>query len=577
MISFMKLYLVLTYLCMSAVGAKDVEVTLPGGEIIRGTTEYTIRKGRKYNAFRAIPYAQPPIEKNRFLPTIPGFKWDGVFDATQPGKPCAQAAFGMMDGTEDCLNLYVYTPQVRMKKNNSALLPVIVWIHGGSFVSGSAAAIQESFLMERNVVLVIPQYRLGYLGFLKTKGSFPGGNMGLMDQQAALNWVQKNVVAFGGNAHQVILAGEDAGGAAAIYHMLSPLSEGLFHGVISFSGSPLAPWAYMKHEHRFNLMVANVVKCPSYDPDLMVKCFQETDVFELLNVVQMLMETRDPVVGNDKMGPTAQDAEHATETTLVIPDHPLKLLSAGKFHKVPVVMGVTRDVGGYLVDMLLYEFIKFHLEDDPSYLDGLLAMLLKECDIRNASLHEKEFRDFYFPNNEFNDLESLLPGLMKMLGDIHYKSSILSTARVLSEYVPVWMYRFEYEGGPNLFDVRFPDPSSAPPMPPAVGHGDEVLHILPEVDLAFDPYQREMSEELLDVVENFAYGRLPYKDWPLFSDVTFETLVWKADGSRAIKPFATSEAIEMLDKIHTYHHEKILGPLREKPLQAATDIGHEEL
>ncbi|XP_066958748.1 cocaine esterase-like isoform X4 [Macrobrachium rosenbergii] len=487
MISFLKICFILMYLKSSSAEAKDVEVTLPGGAVLRGTTEYTTRKGRKYYAFRAIPYAQPPLERHRFMPTLPGFEWEGVFDATKPGRSCAQAALGIMDGTEDCLHLYIYTPKLRTEEKNSALLPVIVWIHGGSFVVGSAAVIQESFLMERNVVLVIPQYRLGYLGFLKTQGGFAGGNMGLLDQQAALTWVQKNVAAFGGNPSQVILAGEDAGGAAALYHMLSPLSEGLFNGVISFSGSPLAPWAYMRQEHRFNLLVANFVKCPSYDPELMVKCFRETDVFELLNGTQMLMESRDPIVGNNKIGPVAQDSAYANETTLFLSDHPLKLLSAGKIHQVPVVMGVTRDVGGYLVDMR----------------------------IRNASLHEKEFRDFYFPNNEFHDLESLLPGLMKMLGDIHYEASILSTAGLLSEHVPTWVYRFEYEGGPNLFNVRFPDPSSAPPMPPGVGHGDEVIHILPEVNIDFTPNQRDMSEDLLNMVENFAYS----SNWELLAYV----------------------------------------------------------
>lgn len=577
MISFLKICFILMYLKSSSAEAKDVEVTLPGGAVLRGTTEYTTRKGRKYYAFRAIPYAQPPLERHRFMPTLPGFEWEGVFDATKPGRSCAQAALGIMDGTEDCLHLYIYTPKLRTEVKNSALLPVIVWIHGGSFVVGSAAVIQESFLMERNVVLVIPQYRLGYLGFLKTQGGFAGGNMGLLDQQAALTWVQKNVAAFGGNPSQVILAGEDAGGAAALYHMLSPLSEGLFNGVISFSGSPLAPWAYMRQEHRFNLLVANFVKCPSYDPELMVKCFRETDVFELLNGTQMLMESRDPIVGNNKIGPVAQDSAYANETTLFLSDHPLKLLSAGKIHQVPVVMGVTRDVGGYLVDMLLYDFIKFHLEENPRYLEGLLVMLIKECGIRNASLHEKEFRDFYFPNNEFHDLESLLPGLMKMLGDIHYEASILSTAGLLSEHVPTWVYRFEYEGGPNLFNIRFPDPSSAPPMPPGVGHGDEVIHILPEVNIDFTPNQRDMSEDLLNMVENFAYSRLPVRNWPLFNLETYDTLVWKADGTTTVKPFATPETIEMLRNIHFYHHEKILNSMREESLQATADIVHEEL
>lgn len=550
-----------------------VKVTLPGERgILQGAMERSKMKERNYFAFRAIPYAQPPIDRNRFMPTMPGYEWEGVLDATEKGEPCAQAALGIMTGIEDCLNLYVYTPKLPNETEDAPLLPVVVWLHGGSFVVGSASGLDESLLMDRDVVLVIPQYRLGYLGFFKTQGGFSAGNMGLLDQLAALKWVQQNVAAFGGDPKRVILAGEDAGGAAAIYHMLSPLSEGLFHGVMSLSGSPLAPWAYMKFEHRFNLMLANFVKCPAYDPKIMVKCFQEVDVFELLNGTQMLMESRDPVIGNNRISPIAQDAVFVHETTLFLPEHPLKLLSAGQLHKVPVVMGVTRDVGGYLVDMMFYDFIQFTLEDDPDFLGKLLGVLLKECDVRNVSSHEQEFADFYFPGNEFDNLTTLLPGLMNMLGDVHYKTSILSTAQILAEYVPTRVYSFEYEGGPSLFNLRFPDLSSAPPMPNAVGHGDEMVLILPEVDIELTPDQKVMSEKLLDVIENFAYGREPQANWPLFKSEGLDTLVWGSDGSTSTQPFATPERIRMLNNLHNYHHEKILASIK-----AATENSHDEL
>ncbi|KAK6997412.1 Carboxylesterase 5A, partial [Halocaridina rubra] len=88
-----------------------VKVELPGGASLRGSVEKSRTKERTYFAFRAIPYAQPPVGDNRFMPTLPGYEWEGIFDATQKGEPCAQAGMGIMTGKEDCLNLYVYTPK----------------------------------------------------------------------------------------------------------------------------------------------------------------------------------------------------------------------------------------------------------------------------------------------------------------------------------------------------------------------------------------------------------------------------------------------------------------------------------
>ncbi|KAK8379070.1 hypothetical protein O3P69_019114 [Scylla paramamosain] len=250
--------------------------------------------------------------------------WEGTLDATHPRQPCAQAALGIMEGVEDCLYLFVYTP----KKQNGSL-PVVVWLHGGAFVVGGAASLRENLLMDRNVVLVVPQYRLGLLGFFHTPSGTSGGNMGALDQVWALRWVQENIHAFGGDRGRVTLAGDCAGGASALYHMLSPLSVGLFHRVISFSGAPLTPWALYTHNHRFLLILANYVKCPAHDQKLTVKCFQELGVDELLHPVQMMCEARDPLVGNHRLSPVVQDPERTPAESLFLPHHPLTPLTNG--------------------------------------------------------------------------------------------------------------------------------------------------------------------------------------------------------------------------------------------------------
>lgn len=132
-------------------------------------------------------------------------------------------------GSEDCLSLSVYSPQL----GAAAQLPVLVWIHGGAFIAGSGNDYRPDYFMESDVVIVTLNYRLGAFGFLSTypedSGRGSKGNMGLKDQNMALRWVNDNITAFGGNVNNITLAGESAGGASVHYHILSSNSRGLFH------------------------------------------------------------------------------------------------------------------------------------------------------------------------------------------------------------------------------------------------------------------------------------------------------------------------------------------------------------
>jgi len=192
-------------------------------------------------AFRGIPYAKPPVGELRFAPPRPAEGWEGVLDASEFGNSCPQggSAFnGFTDSLEeDCLFLNVYTP------TEGEDHPVMVWIHGGAFITGSGGASYEpSRLVEQGVVVVTMNYRLGVLGFLPAAGLPEGnGQFGLLDQQLALKWVQDNVDAFGGDAGNVTIFGESAGGHSVLSQLVSAGagtgSEGLFHKAIVQSGA----------------------------------------------------------------------------------------------------------------------------------------------------------------------------------------------------------------------------------------------------------------------------------------------------------------------------------------------------
>ncbi|HLK23262.1 MAG TPA: carboxylesterase family protein [Caulobacteraceae bacterium] len=198
-------------------------------------------------AFKGVPYAAPPIGPLRWRPPQRHAGWRGLRRADRMGPIALQAykpddnGVGPLPMSEDCLTLNVWAPAERTRR----LLPVMVWIHGGGFVNGSATAAlyDGSGLARQGVVVVGVNYRLGRLGFFAHPAlgaEHPEelkGNYALMDMLAALEWVQRNIAAFGGDSANVTVFGESAGGMAVNRLMISPLAEGLFHKAISQSGA----------------------------------------------------------------------------------------------------------------------------------------------------------------------------------------------------------------------------------------------------------------------------------------------------------------------------------------------------
>ena len=209
--------------------------------VIRGVHEDGVA------SFKGIPFAAPPVGEFRWRSPQPLSPWEGELDATEFGANCAQSGWGGALGTindgssEDCLYLNVWKPA---DANTGANLPVMVWIHGGGFVggSGSGAGIAGDEFAKKEVVLITINYRLGRLGHF----AFPAlstehpeehkGSYAYMDQIAALQWVQKNIAAFGGNPDNVTIFGFSAGGVSVHSLMTIPDAKGLFHKAISESG-----------------------------------------------------------------------------------------------------------------------------------------------------------------------------------------------------------------------------------------------------------------------------------------------------------------------------------------------------
>ena len=156
--------------------------------------------------------------------------------------------------------------------------PVIVWIHGGSFSRGSAAEYDPDYLLDQDIVLVTIQYRLGMFGFLSTETVDAPGNYGMLDQIAALKWVKQNIGAFSGDPDMVTIMGQQAGGASVHYHLLSPITRGLFNRAVSLSGTALCWWASIKRPQEKAKKLAQIVECPKdafLDMKKLIDCIKE--------------------------------------------------------------------------------------------------------------------------------------------------------------------------------------------------------------------------------------------------------------------------------------------------------------
>jgi len=300
-------------------------------------------------AFKGIPFAAPPVGDLRWKPPQPVAAWEGVRACDTFGPVCPQPAvpFFVVPGprSEDCLYLNVWTGA----GDPGAKLPVMVWIHGGSLIfgAGSQGLYDGAPLARRGVVVVTLNYRLGPFGFLAhpalSKESPQGvsGNYGLLDQIAALEWVKRNVAAFGGDPGCVTIFGESAGGGSVQALLLSPLARGLFHRAIVQSpvwtapplrgGAPGVESAEAAGE-RF----AAAIGVTGDEP---LAALRAKTAPELLAAS----------AGPPEVGTTSGVTFGLCADGVAIPADPVELVAAGKQADVPLLIGTTADEGTLFV------------------------------------------------------------------------------------------------------------------------------------------------------------------------------------------------------------------------------------
>jgi len=427
-------------------GAADPAVVKTRDGAVRGTIRDGVRE------FKGIAYAAPAVGNLRWTMPRPRAPWAGVLDATKYGSACPQVSrYGLTEASddEDCLTVNVTTPDSGTPARRK---PVFVWIHGGAFVGGSSALYPlDKLAKSGDMVVVSMNYRLGVFGFMPHP-SFDkahNGGYGLEDQRLALRWVKRNIAAFGGDPNNVTIAGESAGGAGVCMHVIAPNeTRGLFNKAIMQSAGCATPLPTVAEGSKIGQTVAEVVGCG--DAKTAVACLRKKLVKDLLDAATKAagssIMTYAPVIG-----------------AKTVPLQAAKAFASGKFVRVPMINGGTRD------ELRLY--IAYDIQagakiDNANYADKIKAIYGA-----NADAIVKQY-----PANNYPSAPSALGTVMS---DFHPTVGLnnciyLEAAKLITKRVPLYEFVFG--------DRDAPDVTTNPGFEMGAVHSSELPYQFPHFD-----------------------------------------------------------------------------------------------
>ena len=331
----------------------DVLVDIPGLGSVEGIHSRADYPGS--GVFVNIPFAVPPVGAMRWKPPVESQKWEGTLNATAPGPKCMQDSVGAIDEdrpmSEDCLSLNIVTPLSAL--SSSKKLPVMVFIHGGSYTSGFGGACtsddtqacwaSDALVAASNtsIVVVSMNYRLNVFGFLGSKeltgtdAQGTTGNYGIQDQRLALAWTKKHIGAFGGDGDDIAIFGESAGGNSVINHLSQKASFSFYQKAIVESGAYSRGAKTISFaQDQFQTLV-NVSGCDADEDVSVLGCLMAVDAEKLLVLAVEEFTTISQTCGTSWC-PTVDQVE--------LDDFPLDLVDAGDYNtNVPVIAGSNRD------------------------------------------------------------------------------------------------------------------------------------------------------------------------------------------------------------------------------------------
>jgi len=523
--------LALALLLITTIGAHAAPISTTEGQVDGVARNDVVQ-------FLGIPYAKPPVGALRWMPPQPAAKWTGVRQAVKFGPTCAQVTTlgpfaGPPNSNEDCLYLNVFTPYVKAK------LPVLVWIHGGGYFDGASNDYDPTKLVNQGKLVVVTlNYRLNLFGFLAHPAldaeGHAFGNYGLMDMQAALKWVQRNIAAFGGDPNNVTLGGQSAGAGASAANVLSPGAKGLFHRAIFQSGgyTPFVPKSIAEDKGK---KFAAAAGCTTGD---IAKCLRALPAAKIESLAGTASEIG-PFITNPMVDGT------------VIPEQEIDLVRSGKFNKMPIMMGTTHDEGNFNA--------------------GILQYFKKD----RAALNETDYRGYLqrtyggnagaggsppaYPKDTIDKVAARYPvskAGAQMAWDTAHSDALACrgqyTAEALSARVPVYMYLFDDRTAQTYFPKM-------PGFQPLAYHTADIAYVFtgyhggPKgVPFTLAPVQAQLSDRMVAAWANFSRtgnpngsGDAPWPRWKKGGDTPAYFL--QKDGWKAVQTNAEFAAAHQCD------------------------------
>ncbi|XP_063223076.1 uncharacterized protein LOC134531312 [Bacillus rossius redtenbacheri] len=412
-------------------------VKLPQGTLRGGSTETA--DGTKYYRFLGIPYARPPVGNLRFAAPKDPEPWSGVRNATQYGDNCAYSG----TGSEDCLYVDVFTPQLPTSRGEASLLPVMVYIHGGGFVGGTAR-LSPGQLLNYGLVVVQPNYRLGVFGFLSVNGTDAPGNAGLKDQSAALRWVQKNIAKFGGDPNNVTIFGMSAGGASIHYHILSPMSKGLFHRAISESGSALNPWAFIRNTEARAYRLGAMLGSETNNATALLQTLRAASTSELTSTLAKILTAEETVRSLSYPFVPSLEFPRSGEQPF-LPHEPAYIEQHGLFNQVPYIAGVTkRESASFVTEKMMSQASYWQgINNDLEQVVPVALGLAKGS--QNSKEVAQKVKSFYFGNKAISYENREL--WISLQTDLSFVRGVTQTVHTHAKHSACHTYNYQFVYG----------------------------------------------------------------------------------------------------------------------------------
>ncbi|XP_066595668.1 uncharacterized protein [Prorops nasuta] len=495
------------------VKADDLLARPPVGKI-RGSIIKS-RLGKDIFSFRGVRYGQPPIGQLRFAAPRLVRDWKKEFNATVEGPSCPKVGGEIQ--SEDCLRLNVYT--TKMPKNGEVVKrPVVVFFHPGGFYGFSAQSyvFGPQYLLDKDVVLVTVNYRIGMLGFISTGDALAPGNLGLKDQVVALKWIQRNIAAFGGDPNSVTLTGDSAGSWSLTLHMLSPMSKGLFHRAIAMSGSPTTPRLLPTSQRHLLVKQAELLDCPTKTNRQMIDCLRTKPSEDFPNTEKSFREFYgDPIlVWSPVVEPNLRGVDR------FILEQPVDRLKKGKIHPYPFMIGITKDEFSSIGNMVAESSDVIVPQYNANWTTIAPISFQYERNTPKSLQVSNELRRFYFGGDTITRENARNVG--ELYADSHVIFPVHRLGKLMGLYskAPVYFYKFTYQG-------RYSFAFANDKQPNGVFHQDDLQYVF-RIAYHFPPItvndpESAMIDRLTAIWNSFVYTNEPIpKDDPLFRGVTWE-------------------------------------------------------